>query len=191
MPTVALVGYTNAGKSTLLNALVDAHQVVKNSLFTTLDTLSKRLVLPNHQVIVVSDTVGFLYKLPHHLIEAFKATLEEVVEADLLLHVLDVSLPNCYKLSEAVYDALKELESDTKPVITVLNKIDKLSDREKQVLKLIAEGRTSQEIADILSLSIKTVMTHRTNLMEKLGMHGRADLIKYAIRRGLVRADSP
>ena len=68
---------------------------------------------------------------------------------------------------------------------------DKLSDREKQVLKLIAEGRTSQEIADILSLSIKTVMTHRTNLMEKLGMHGRADLIKYAIRRGLVRADGP
>lgn len=130
MPTVALIGYTNAGKSTLLNALVDAHQLVRKSLFTTLDTLSKRLVLPNHQVVVVSDTIGFLYKLPHHLIEAFKATLEEVMEADLLLHVLDASHPNLYKLSEAVYGVLKELESDDKPVITVLNKIDKLVDRD-------------------------------------------------------------
>lgn len=130
MPTVALVGYTNAGKSTLLNALVDAHQMVRDSLFTTLDTLSKRLVLPNHQVAVLSDTVGFLYKLPHHLIEAFKATLEEVVEADLLLHVLDVSHPNFYKLNEAVYSVLKELEAETRPVITVLNKIDKLAEKD-------------------------------------------------------------
>jgi len=130
MPTIALVGYTNAGKSTLLNALVDAHQEVKNSLFTTLDTLSKRLILPNHQTVVLSDTVGFLYKLPHHLIEAFKATLEEVVEADLLLHVLDVSNPNFHRLKEAVYSVLKELGADNKPIITVLNKIDKLIDKD-------------------------------------------------------------
>lgn len=130
MPTVALVGYTNAGKSTLLNALVGAHQVVRDSLFTTLDTLSKRLVLPNHQVVVLSDTVGFLHKLPHHLIEAFKATLEEVIEADLWLHILDVSHPNLYKLNEAVYSVLKELQADGRPVITVLNKIDKLADKD-------------------------------------------------------------
>jgi len=159
MPTVALVGYTNAGKSTLLNALVDAHQVVRDSLFTTLDTLSKRLILPNHQVVVLSDTVGFLYKLPHHLIEAFKATLEEVVEADLLLHVLDVSQPNFYKLNEAVYSVLQELEADTRPVITVLNKIDKLADKD-WLLRLKRDFPNSVAISAL----------YKENLTELIGL---------------------
>ncbi len=127
--TVALVGYTNAGKSTLLNALTDAHQVTHDGLFTTLDPLSRQYVLPNHQKIVLSDTVGFMYELPHHLIESFKATLEEVVSADLLLHVVDVSNPRFRNLHDAVVDVLKELESFEKPTITIFNKIDKLTDK--------------------------------------------------------------
>lgn len=129
IPAVALVGYTNAGKSTLLNTLTGSEQSVKDSLFTTLDSLSRSMTLANHQKIVISDTVGFLSHLPHHLIEAFKATLEEVQEADLLLHVLDVSHVRCYEHSKAVYEVLKQLDSAEKPIVTVLNKIDKLEDR--------------------------------------------------------------
>ncbi len=129
IPSIALVGYTNAGKSTLLNALTQAGQKTHDGLFTTLDTLSRRHTLPNNQDIVISDTVGFMYDLPHKLIEAFKATLEEVVEADLLLHVLDVSHPKFRNLNEAVINILKELGANDKPTITVLNKIDKITDK--------------------------------------------------------------
>ncbi len=128
LPSVALVGYTNAGKSTLLNALTDANQFVSDSLFTTLDPLSEGLQLPNGEKIVISDTVGFLHHLPHHLIEAFKATLEEVVVADLLVHVLDASAPRIHEQRDAVYDVLNELQAGNKPIITALNKIDCLED---------------------------------------------------------------
>jgi len=127
--SASLVGYTNAGKSTLLNALTDAQQRTEDGLFTTLDPLSRQYVLPNHQKLILSDTVGFMYELPHHLIEAFKATLEEVTEADLLLHVLDVSNPKFRQLNDAVFTVLADLEVTEKPVITVLNKIDKIKDR--------------------------------------------------------------
>lgn len=128
MPVVALVGYTNAGKSTLINTLTGALQVVSNSLFTTLDPLYKSLQLPNGENIVISDTVGFLHNLPHHLIEAFKATLEEVIEADLIIHVLDVSHPRVYQHNQAVMDVLKEMEIKDKPLIIALNKIDLVDD---------------------------------------------------------------
>ena len=131
LPTVSLVGYTNAGKSTLLNALTDAEQITKDGLFTTLDPLSRQFTLPNHQKVIIADTVGFMHALPHKLIESFKATLEEVKEADLLLHVLDISNPNFHNLEEAVHDVLKELEVLHKPMITVLNKIDKIDDKKK------------------------------------------------------------
>lgn len=130
VPMVTLVGYTNAGKSTLLNTLTKAGQVTKDGLFTTLDSLSRQLVLPNHQKVIVSDTVGFMHDLPHHLIEAFKATLEEVKEADLLLHVLDVSHPNFRQLYQSVLDVLKELEVLEKMSIVVLNKIDQLPNKD-------------------------------------------------------------
>jgi len=128
IPTVSLVGYTNAGKSTLLNVLADSHQVTKDGLFTTLDPLTRQISLPHNQKIVLSDTVGFMYELPHDLIESFKATLEEVMEADLLIHVLDVSNPKFRNLQEAVMAVLAELNVTEKPILTVLNKIDKLAD---------------------------------------------------------------
>ncbi|MCK5082494.1 MAG: GTPase HflX, partial [Candidatus Omnitrophica bacterium] len=130
VPAISLVGYTNAGKSTLLNALTQAGQVTRDGLFTTLDSLSRQLVLPNHQKIILSDTVGFMHDLPHHLIEAFHATLEEVQEADVLLHVMDVSHPYFRHLRESVEEVLKELEAFDKVTILVINKIDRLQDRE-------------------------------------------------------------
>ena len=129
IPLVSLVGYTNAGKSTLLNTLTQAGQVTHDGLFTTLDSLSRQLILPNHQKIVLSDTVGFLHELPHHLIESFKATLEETASADLLIHVVDVSHPKFRNLHASVMAVLKELDAHEKPMITVLNKIDRLESK--------------------------------------------------------------
>lgn len=122
--SVALIGYTNAGKSTLLNSLTGAGVLVEDKLFSTLDSVSRRFILPNKQKAVFSDTVGFLHRLPHHLIEAFKATLEEVVEADVLVHVLDVSHPKADEQADAVYAVLKSLNAYDKHIITALNKID-------------------------------------------------------------------
>ncbi|MFH0878066.1 MAG: GTPase, partial [Candidatus Omnitrophota bacterium] len=126
LPTVVFVGYTSAGKSTLFNALTVSHQAISRGLFTTLDPLSRTVFLPNHQKIVVSDTVGFIRQLPHHLIEAFKATLEEVVEADLLVHVLDVSTPKTKDFYYAVQKVLDQLGAGEKNTVLALNKIDLL-----------------------------------------------------------------
>jgi len=129
VPLISLVGYTNAGKSTLLNVLTEARQETRDGLFTTLDSLSRKYLLPNHQAVVLSDTVGFMHALPHGLIEAFQATLEEVLEADILLHVLDISDPKFRQLYDSVNDVLAEIGAADKPVITVMNKIDKIEDR--------------------------------------------------------------
>jgi GTP-binding protein HflX len=129
LPSVVLVGYTSAGKSTLINALTDATQAISEKLFTTLDPLSKSLQLESGQNIIISDTVGFLHELPHNLVEAFKATLEEVLDADLLIHVLDVYDHRLYQHNQAVYDLLAQLGSADKPMITALNKIDLVEDR--------------------------------------------------------------
>ena len=126
IPVAALVGYTNAGKTTLLNRLSGSSAPAKDQLFTTLDPLARRIRLPSGETVVVTDTVGFLHHLPHHLIEAFKATLEEARDADLLLHVLDVSHPLLSEHASAVAEVLEELELKEKPVITVLNKCDRL-----------------------------------------------------------------
>jgi len=128
IPLVSLVGYTNAGKSTLLNSLTGASQKTDSSMFTTLDPLSKRLVLPNNQKVILTDTVGFIKDLPNHLIEAFMATLEEIGEADLILHVLDISAPNVEEKYFSVQSTLKKLNFDKKPQIVCLNKIDLLED---------------------------------------------------------------
>lgn len=122
----AIIGYTNAGKSTLLNYLTGSRVAAEDRLFSTLDPTIRAYTLPNNQKIILSDTVGFLDSLPHHLIESFKATLEEVVDADLLIHVIDSSHPRRGEQKKAVIDVLAELKAEDKPIIQVLNKIDKI-----------------------------------------------------------------
>ncbi len=126
IPVVAIVGYTNAGKSTLLNRLADADVLVENKLFATLDPTTRRVPLPGGGLALFTDTVGFIQKLPTQLVAAFRATLEEVTEADLLLHVLDVTHPQMTRQAEAVFETLEEIGAAGKPTITVLNKIDRL-----------------------------------------------------------------
>jgi GTP-binding protein HflX len=123
-PVIGLVGYTNAGKSTLMNVLTDANVKTGNRLFETLDTTTRSLVLPDERKVLLSDTVGFIRKLPHHLVEAFKATLEEVKEADMLIHVADGSSPVLDEEIATVNSVLKEMGADKKPVIIAINKID-------------------------------------------------------------------
>lgn len=124
--SIAIIGYTNAGKSTLLNSLTDSNVVTGGRLFSTLDPTIRAFVLPTNQKVLFVDTVGFLNKLPHHLIEAFKATLEEVVDADMLIHILDASHPKVIAQNIAVHEVLDKLDVREKPIITVLNKIDNL-----------------------------------------------------------------
>jgi len=125
-PVAAVVGYTNAGKSTLLNLLTGADLVAENKLFATLDPTTRSFVLPNKQRVLLTDTVGFLRKLPHTLIESFKATLEEVSEADLLIHIVDLSHPRVDEQMEAVDSVIKELDAFGKQTLIVFNKIDNL-----------------------------------------------------------------
>lgn len=129
-PVASVVGYTNAGKSTLLNLLTGADVVAENRLFATLDPTTRSFTLPNKQRLLLTDTVGFLRKLPHTLIESFKATLEEVSEADLLIHVVDLSHARVDEQMEAVDKVTKELDAYGKQTLIVFNKIDNLADRE-------------------------------------------------------------
>jgi GTP-binding protein HflX len=128
IPTVALVGYTNAGKSTLLNRMAKSDVYVADQLFATLDPTTRRVELSGGYQALFTDTVGFIQKLPTTLVAAFRATLEEIAEADLLLHMVDISHPNAMNQAEAVQETLEELDASHVPIITVLNKIDRLSD---------------------------------------------------------------
>jgi GTP-binding protein HflX len=125
-PLASIVGYTNAGKSTLLNALTGSDVLAKDILFATLDPTTRRLKLPTNQNVLLTDTVGFIKKLPHGLVEAFKATLEEVVRADLLLHVVDISHPQAEEQIAAVDAVLKEIGADEKSTLMIFNKMDQL-----------------------------------------------------------------
>jgi GTP-binding protein HflX len=137
IPTVALVGYTNAGKSTLLNRLAKAEVYVADQLFATLDPTTRRVQLPGDELALITDTVGFIQKLPTSLIAAFHATLEEIAEADLLLHVVDISHPNALGQFQAVQETLDEIDASHIPMVTALNKADLLKNPEnaRQVLK--------------------------------------------------------
>src|SRR5262249_22720291 len=127
--TVSLVGYTNAGKSTLMNALTGASVLVEDRLFSTLDTRTRQWHIKDWGRILLSDTVGFIRELPHHLIASFKATLEETRQARLLLHVVDASSPMAEEQIKAVFSVLKELGCADKPTLLVLNKVDRMPDQ--------------------------------------------------------------
>src|SRR6185369_10416265 len=124
-PLASIVGYTNAGKSTLLNTLTGAATLVEDKVFATLDPTTRRLRLPTNQNVLLTDTVGFIRKLPHGLVEAFKATLEEVVQAELLIHVVDISHPQAEDQILAVNTVLEEIGAAGKPTLMVFNKIDR------------------------------------------------------------------
>ncbi len=126
LPVVALVGYTNAGKSTLLNTLTEADVFTADKLFATLDPTTRRVVLPNHRSVLLVDTVGFIQRLPHDLVAAFRATLEEVTEADVLIHVIDASHPRWPDQRAAVEQVLRDLGADGRPTVVVFNKTDRL-----------------------------------------------------------------
>jgi GTP-binding protein HflX len=126
LPVVALIGYTNAGKSSLLNSLTDAHVMTEDKLFATLDPTVRKALLPNHRPVLFVDTVGFIQKLPHDLVAAFRATLEEVVEADLLVHVVDGSHPQWAEQMTAVEQVLHDLGAESTPQIYAINKVDRI-----------------------------------------------------------------
>ena len=157
-PLASIVGYTNAGKSTLLNRLTGAAVLVEDKLFATLDPTTRRLKLPTNQNVLLTDTVGFIKKLPHGLVEAFKATLEEVVQADLLLHVVDISHPQAEEQIDAVNTVLMEIGAAEKPVLMVFNKIDQLNGggapgrlRDKFSNAVAISARTGEGIAPLLA----------------------------------------
>ena len=131
---MSLVGYTNAGKSTLFRALSKEETLVSRRLFSTLDTLIRRIQLGNNFTILISDTVGFIRRLPHQLVSAFRATLEEVVEADLLLHIIDASDPDREEKHRVVLDVLKEIGAGRCPLLTIYNKADLLDKGERSEL---------------------------------------------------------
>ena len=161
IPVVAVIGYTNAGKSTLLNRLTGAGVLAEDMLFATLDPTTRICRLASGQNILLTDTVGFINKLPHNLIDAFKSTLEEVKFADILLHVVDVSDPDAEAHMKTVYETLDELKVKNKPVITVLNKIDRLNEDSKDASRFtkdtnaghtyVASAFTGEGIEEVLS----------------------------------------
>ena len=128
VPVAAIVGYTNAGKSSLLNKLTDANILEWDALFATLDPTTRELFLDNNQKLLLTDTVGFIRKLPHHLVDAFKSTLEEAKYADYIIHVVDVSNPQMDRQMEIVYETLDKLGINDKPILTIFNKVDKVLD---------------------------------------------------------------
>src|SRR4051812_6968572 len=167
-PVAAVVGYTNAGKSTLLNLLTGADLVAENKLFATLDPTTRSFVLPNKQRMLLTDTVGFLRKLPHTLIESFKATLEEVHEADLLIHVVDLSHPRVDEQMAAVDNVVKELDAFGKQTLIVFNKIGKLpnGDLAESYLKRFAgsvaiSARTGENMAGLVQALQQTLSSWR------------------------------
>ncbi len=159
VPSVSLIGYTNAGKSTLLNVLTNSDVYEKDQLFATLDPTTRQLNLPDKQQAILTDTVGFIQRLPHQLIAAFKSTLEETLDADLLIHVIDVSHPLYKEQSEAVYKVLQEVGAQDKPILSVFNKIDKLPDESSGFLEQLRSVPESVCISAKKRIGLETLLT--------------------------------
>lgn len=189
--TVAIIGYTNSGKSTLLNALTGADIYAKDRLFSTLDPTVRSAVLPNNQKALFADTVGFIDELPHHLIESFKATLEEVVNADILLHVIDGSSSNAEDMKKAVFAVLEELNATHKPVITAINKIDRIDENE---LRAFAKGLEDPVAISALKKTnldalLRKVVVHLNDIVKTYTIHipqRKASLISLIHEKGNV-----
>ncbi len=182
VPVAAIVGYTNAGKSTLLNRLTQAGVLEEDKLFATLDPTTRGLKLEGGQEILFTDTVGFIRKLPHHLVEAFQSTLEEARYADLILHVVDVSNPQMEKQMAVVYDTLRRLEVTGKKVITLFNKQDKLEApvriRDRQAdYTLNISARTGEGLEELKDL-LEEILTENQILIERLYDYGQAGKIQ-------------
>ena len=179
VPVVAIVGYTNAGKSTLLNTLTDASVLEEDKLFATLDPTTRNYKLPDGQEVLLTDTVGFIRKLPHHLIDAFRSTLEEAKYSDIIIHVVDASNPAMDKNIHAVYETLENLQVKDKIIITVFNKQDKLEN--KPILRdmqadytAIKKGVGLDEINNAIEEALKSmrVMIDKVFSYDKAGNVG-------------------
>lgn len=197
IPIVALVGYTNAGKSTLLNALSGAGVRAEDRLFATLDPTTRQVELPGGQQMLLTDTVGFIQKLPTQLVAAFRATLEEIGEADLLLHVLDITHPNAAQQTHTVMETLKELHADNRPILTVLNKVDRLEGVDEAEVGQLAGalGMPSDYVAvsaergwglDMLLKRIEEMGSARMDEVEAFIPYKRNDLVALWRQRGVV-----
>jgi len=197
VPVVALVGYTNAGKSTLLNKLTGADVYAANQLFATLDPTTRRLALPGGKSVLLSDTVGFIQKLPTTLIAAFRATLEEVIEADIILHVVDVAHPNVRQQIETVEDTLAEIELPRLPRILALNKVDllhgepipPLSDdptRLDNYLAVVPLSARSGRGLDQLMVEIENVLREAMVPIDVTLPYKRGDVISVIHQQGVV-----
>ena len=196
LPLAALVGYTNAGKSSVLNALSDSDVYAADQLFATLDPTTRRIQLPDHADILLTDTVGFIQKLPTTLIAAFRATLEEVVEANLLLHVVDISHANALQHIDAVEDTLAEIDAAGMPRILVLNKTDLLNgpvpklplvDNYRSVVAVSAKDGTGM---DELLLTMREVLAERETTLEVLLPYQAGSEYSKLYERGYIRHQS-
>ncbi len=193
IPVVAVVGYTNAGKSTLFNTLTSAGVVAENKLFATLDPTTRHITLPNHAEVLLTDTVGFIQKLPTSLVAAFRATLEEVIEADVLLEVVDITHVNAIEQSQTVNDVLAELGAADKPRVTALNKIDLLPDPGDVDTSLFpnavpVSAITGQNLPALLD-RLGAVLAERMVSVRVLLPFDRGDLVEAFHRRGSVRSE--
>lgn len=160
--TAAIVGYTNAGKSTLLNALTEAGVLSEDKLFATLETTSRSIELPDGRSVMLIDTVGFISRLPHHLVEAFKSTLEEAAQADVIIHVVDASDPSCEEQAAVTRKLLSELGCDGIPVVTVFNKCDKIAyadslEADKEELEVLISAKTGKGLDEMLEAVVRAL----------------------------------
>jgi GTP-binding protein HflX len=193
IPVVAVVGYTNAGKSTLFNALTEAQVLAENKLFATLDPVTRHVVLPGNQEALFTDTVGFIQKLPTKLIAAFRATLEEVIDADILLEVVDVSHDNAIEQSETVNEILEELEAADKPRVTALNKIDLLDDPEELDITLYPNAVPISALhgtgLEALREKLAQVLAESMDMVQVVLPFARGELVELFHRRGHVERE--